>query len=326
MKQQQYIMVNWMNKEFEVAVLIAVYNGEQYLEELLDSLQQQTYRDFVCYVHDDGSADKSMEIIKKYQYESKLHLNVLEYPPTGSAKANFMSLVEYAVEPYLMFCDQDDVWLPQKIEESVCRIKKLENTNANPALVFSDMKVVNDKLDVIAESFLAYTGLDSKRITPQNLMLENVIAGCSMIMNRSLYKMSSQIKNIDNVNIHDHFFALLASCTGSIDFIEKPLLLYRQHSNNVKGAKMKSSVIRRVYNNFGNMVAKQYKSRFQEWMTRLQRQAGEIADIEEVRKPYKKICEEFSSISEKNKFQRIAFYLKNHILRKKYNLWFLMWC
>lgn len=311
----------------EVAVLIATYNGAKYLEELFQSLEKQTYKSFVCYVHDDGSKDGTKEIIKKYQNQSGLTVKVLDYPATGSAKANFMSMIQYVSEPYIMFCDQDDIWLENKIELSLKKIRDVEKATRNyPVLVFCDLKVVDEHLHVISDSFMKHTGLNPNRIHPNELLLENVIPGCTCIINKKLYNLALQADDYGLINIHDHFMALLASCSGIIAYIDQPLILYRQHSHNEKGAVKNISVYGRITGNIRRLMQHDYRRGFNEWMLALQKQAGVIAKIDGVKSKERSLCYEFSTIRTKSKLYRVRFYLSNHVLRSKYNMWFLMWC
>ena len=199
----------------EVAVLIAAYNGEAYIGELLDSLERQTFRDFICYIHDVGSQDQTVDILRKYRDESRLSICLLDYPATGSSKANFMSMLRYVREPYVMFCDQDDVWLEDKIRVSLDRIRSIE-TGQRPAMVFSDLRVVDQDLNTIADSYMNYTGVDPRRQKPGQLLLCNIAPGCTMIINRPLFEKGMHIEDYIGINYHDHFFALLAACSGVI--------------------------------------------------------------------------------------------------------------
>lgn len=309
----------------EVAVLIATYNGASYIGELLNSLKQQDFQNFTCYVHDDGSTDGTIDIVRKYRDEGELDINILDYPPTGSAKANFMSMLKYIHEPYAMFCDQDDVWLNNKIEISLRTIKSIE-CGSLPVLTFSDLRVVDENLNTISDSFMKYTGLSPKRIKPNELLLENVVAGCTAIMNRYLYEEAQNIQTYEKINIHDHFFALLASCSGKIAYINQPLILYRQHGNNEKGAIHSQGTVQRALDNYNRIKSGVYKERFSEWICRLQEQASFISKMDCIDEPSRILCKEFSEISKKNKLSRIWFYIHNQVLKKEHKMWFLLWC
>ncbi len=98
----------------ETAILLTTYNGGKYLPELLRSLADQTCQDFVCYIHDDGSVDNTVDLCKAFCREHEGQFVLLDYPKTGSAKNNFLSLLERVEADHYLFCDQDDFWLPDK--------------------------------------------------------------------------------------------------------------------------------------------------------------------------------------------------------------------
>ena len=102
-----------------VAILLATYNGEKYIEEFLISLQGQTFQNYICYIHDDGSKDRTRRIAEEFEKRDPGHFQILEGPSQGGAKENFLWMLGQIEAEYYMFADQDDVWLPEKIEKSV---------------------------------------------------------------------------------------------------------------------------------------------------------------------------------------------------------------
>ena len=309
----------------EVAILLATYNSEDYIRELLDSLNSQSYKDFVCYVHDDGSKDNTPEILQNYAETSEFKLKILSYPPTGSARSNFLSMLKYAEEPYIMFCDHDDVWRSDKIERSVSTIKTIEHDN-KPALVFSDLAVVNKNLDIISDSFMRYTGLDPNRISLKDLLLENVAAGCTMIANKALYSIARDVSDYNNIPMHDHWFIITAAAIGTIGFIDDPLIYYRQHEINELGAIKKKGIADRASIILKRIVSREYKKELDKWISIRQRQAGELAKLSGLSDEDRLLCEQFSSLKEYNKIHRLRFYVSNDVKRSNYPLWFLLWC
>ena len=312
----------------KIAVLIATYNGEKYIKELLDSLKMQTEKDFCCYIHDDGSSDATMEILSKYKNNNDLNITILDYPPTGSAKANFISLLNYINEPYAMFCDQDDIWECRKIEVLLNQIELMEKEHGSdcPIMIFSDLKVVDESLHVIDESFMHFTGKDPYQTKVNNLLVTNVIPGCSSIMNRSLYELAGKCSNIDNIMMHDHYVALIASCDGLIDYCSTPLILYRQHNNNQLGAEQKIGTVDRM-RIIWNLVKKgTYVNGIKEWHSAIRLQAGEVANVIENKGDNYYLCKEFSMIGERDKITRVRFIKGNHISKGKNGWWFLLWC
>lgn len=308
----------------EVAILVATYNGENYLTDLIDSIMKQTFQNFICYVHDDGSTDKTMEILIQLRNKYADKIIILDYPPTGSAKANFMSMLAYPSEPYIMFADQDDYWLEDKIEKSLNEIKKIESDTRVPSLVFTDLEVVDSNLSILDRSFMNKMGFDPKRIRYQQLMAENIGAGCTMIMNNTLLKIVSRLNNLDNIRMHDGWFMVVAAIYGKIKYIPESTILYRQHSTNVCGSK-KESIKSKIYKNIKLFINDENRKAKQKWLFQMDNMATELLTFDDLPDTINKTLNELILIHKKNKFQRITFYVRNHFLRNKRNLWMLMW-
>jgi len=223
---------------FKIDILLATYNGEKYLKEQLDSLFSQTVQDFRIIIRDDQSIDKTLKIIKEYQVIYQNRIELLE-DNLGNLKSSksFMKLLEYSNSEYVMFCDQDDIWLPTKIEISLNKIMELENKNMKdtPLLIFTDLKVVDEQLNVMQESFWRYQKLNPKISKNwKKLLAQNVITGCTMIMNKKAKEVTLPFKL--EMMIHDQWIGVNVAKYGKIDYIKEQTILYRQHGNNVAGA------------------------------------------------------------------------------------------
>ncbi len=232
------------NDNAEAAILVATYNGEKYLDVQLQSIIDQTFESFVCYIQDDGSNDGTIDIIRKY--ESLYPEKFIFLPPKqglGAAR-NFLSLADYVrkntEEPYIFFCDQDDYWAPTKIERQIELLKTNERV-LQPLLVYCDQEIVDGDLNTIAASGMHYikrkAGVDDsfKRLT-----FWNCAAGCTLCFNRCLLNVAIDGLDIDRVVMHDWWFMLVARCYGNILYVDEPLMKYRQHGYNALGANDKS--------------------------------------------------------------------------------------
>lgn len=221
-----------------VDILMATYNGERFVREQIESIQAQTFTDWRLLISDDCSTDDTLSIVHEMAEEDSRIELVSEGIRHGSAKANFMYLLRQSDAPYAMFCDQDDVWLPEKVEKSLACLSRMEAVSSTntPLLAFCDMKVVGIDLDILHESFIQMSKFDLTRIKFKQLLAHNVAAGCCMIINRATIERCCRPISPDSIEMHDWWAMLVASEFGRIEYIAEPLSLYRQHGLNVVGA------------------------------------------------------------------------------------------
>jgi glycosyltransferase involved in cell wall biosynthesis len=222
----------------KVDILLSTYNGEKYLSELLDSIINQTYKFWRLIIRDDGSKDKTKEILNYYKdkYSDKIIIVEEESSRLGPCKS-FLSLLSKSSSPYVMFCDQDDVWLPEKTEVSLNCIKKNEIENPGiPLVVFSDMVVVDENLRTLNESFFKGLSAPISQVSdPYYLVYRNVAAGCSMLANRKAVSLLDNITK--NILMHDGWLMIATALSGKNIFIPRALVKYRIHVKNVIGFK-----------------------------------------------------------------------------------------
>ena len=219
-------------------ILLSTYNGEKYIKEQLDSLLSQTRKNFEILIRDDGSSDNTINIILEYQkkYPKEIRYIKDDLGNLGSSKS-FIKLLEYSDSEYIMFCDQDDIWLPEKIEKSINKIKELEvESNKNiPLLVFTDLTVVDEKLNIINKSYWNYQKLIPSITNDwKKLLSQNVITGCTIIMNKKAKEVCLPFTL--EMMIHDQWIGVNVSKYGKIGYLNEQTILYRQHGNNVEGA------------------------------------------------------------------------------------------
>ncbi len=219
-----------------VDILLATYNGEKYLVDLLDSIFAQTYQNFRIIVRDDQSSDSTMDIVAGYRQKYPERIFVHHGEGKGPVQ-NFSALMSLSEAPYVMFCDQDDVWLPEKIAVSLDYIQSLEERSGSetPCLVHSDLMVVDQDLVPIAESFWRFSGIDGRRDSLGNLLVQNVVTGCAAMFNQALVDVCGPIP--EGALMHDWWVGLVASGMGGIAPIRRPLIEYRQHLENKLGAR-----------------------------------------------------------------------------------------
>jgi glycosyltransferase involved in cell wall biosynthesis len=219
-----------------IDILLSTFNGERYLGDLIESLLRQTYKEWRLLVRDDGSSDATLKIIKNYSIRFPEKIIVLEDDGKRlGACQSFASLLSHSTADYTMFCDQDDVWLLEKVEKSLKKMQELESEyESRPILVHTDMTVVDHHLTTISDSFWKYQHLDPKLDRLNHLLLLNNVTGCTMMINRKLRNISMPIPG--NAIVHDWWVVLVASAFGRIGVCAAPSILYRQHGSNQIGA------------------------------------------------------------------------------------------
>ncbi len=217
-----------------VDIVMSTFNGERYLAQQLDSILSQTFTDWRLIVRDDGSTDGTGAILESYRqcYPDKIQL--LAATSHLGVRESFSVLLQESTAPYTMFCDQDDVWSPFKIEKSVRVMQETEQTySPMPLLIYTDLTIVDADLTIQDRSFLHYQ--KSRPLTDfKSLLVTNTIAGCTICMNERLRTLIGTIP--DSAMMHDWWAGLVAAAFGRVIFVPESTVLYRQHSRNVVGA------------------------------------------------------------------------------------------
>ena len=226
-----------IKSDSKIAILMATYNGDEYLSQQIDSILSQTYQQWHLFVHDDGSADRTVSILNDYVKKYPKKITIIDYPPQGGALQNFMSLLEYVESEYYMFSDQDDIWIKEKISMEMERMSYEEQHHPNtPIIVFSDLFVVDTNLCIISNSFMSYSGIYPEYLTTfESLAASNHTTGCTMLFNHNTKKTVKYPFTV--ATMHDAWITLCAiKAHGILNYISKPLVFYRQHNNNTLGA------------------------------------------------------------------------------------------
>lgn len=222
-----------------IDILLATFNGDAFLAEQIESVLAQSITDWRILVRDDGSSDEMVAIVRRYALQYPERIFLIEDQDTNlGAAGNFARLMEHSQAPYVMLCDQDDVWHPAKVERMLAAMRELEEESAAglPLLVYSDLTVVDRDLKVEQPSFWRYMQTDPGSGNAINrLMWHNVVTGCASICNRHLVELALPIPA--EALMHDWWMALVAASLGRLQSLPEATVLYRQHDTNTLGAK-----------------------------------------------------------------------------------------
>lgn len=284
-----------------ITILMATYNGGKFVEAQLDSLRAQSFTDWRLWVRDDGSNDDTLEIIRRYAGQDE---RVRLLPPDGmrlGAAMSFSSLMErFALESeYIMFCDQDDVWQPDKIAITMAKMREMEGHFGakTPLLVHTDLSVADRDLKLLPPSFWHYQGLNPEIKSLNRLLVQNNVTGCTVMANQALAKLACHMPA--QAIMHDWWLALVAAAFGKIGHIARTTMLYRQHGGNDTGAKRYG--VAQLPHHIKGGIAPMRAS-----LLRTQRQAGALlARYAAAFDPQQRLLlEKYTDLSENNFFMR----------------------
>lgn len=216
--------------EKKITIALAVYKPNiEWLKLLLQSLNNQSYKNIELIICDDcpeSPVNPSIfeEYIKNFPYK------IYQNKKNIGSNLTFEYLTSLATGDYIAYCDQDDIWTPNKLE----RLKK-ELELSNSLLSFSDMFIIDAQNKKIANSITKirrrHIFLSGENLSKQ-LLVRNFVTGCTMLVNSQIAKEAIPFAT---KMVHDHWLALYASSKGSIKFVNESLIYYRQHSQNQTG-------------------------------------------------------------------------------------------
>ena len=220
-----------------VDILAAVFNGGNYLDELLASLEAQEHRTWRLWVRDDGSTDETVDIVRRH---ATVDPRIVLLDASGDRlgpTAGFGWLLQRAPADsrYVMFADQDDVWLPTKVARTLAAMRLAEAAEAGPVLVHTDLTVVDDRLCVIDPSFWQYADVNPDSVSLRRLTVQNVVTGATVMLNRPLRELVGRVPPA--AVYHDWWCACVAAAFGRIVAVPEATILYRQHAANAVGAR-----------------------------------------------------------------------------------------
>ena len=231
---------------YRVLVLLSTYNGEKYLSDQILSILSQNGVDISILVRDDGSSDRTKEILKDFESNhSNIHVS---WGKNLGFVGSFTELVEMAVKgeayDYYAFSDQDDVWCPQKMRVACEQLSELPNDL--PCLFSSNSQYVDEHLNPLG----LFHPSEPYR-TKQNVMLYATEQGCSMVFNRKAIEYYQAHPPV--ITCHDRWMCLICNCFGEMKYCQTPLFYYRIHGGNALG-KVNKTLWQRIFGDLKLLV------------------------------------------------------------------------
>ncbi len=223
---------------------MAAYNGGKYLREQLDSILAQTYRDFLLYIRDDGSTDDTPQILAQYAAQDSRIRMVADTVKHRGCSGSFRYLTETVDADCYLFSDQDDVWLPEKVERTLDRLRAFGDST--PAAVHTDLQVVDESLKPLHPSFFRLTHREPEKASRLAYTCAYpTVTGCTAAFNRRARDLMVAAPPVHC--LHDRLLSLVVTAAGgTIDWLPEATVLYRQHSSNVLGATAERSAAQKL--------------------------------------------------------------------------------
>jgi glycosyltransferase involved in cell wall biosynthesis len=203
----------------QISVCIATYNGEKYIKEQLDSILPQLKQHDEIIISDDSSTDNTLQIINSFQDK---RIVLLRNQKFQSPIFNFENALKHSTGEYIFLADQDDVWMPDRLEKSIHLFDESD-------VIVSDCKVVNENLEVLNDSY--FSEVNAKPGLFRNWFRTSPYIGCCMAFKRKVLEMALPFPK--NIPMHDFWIAMVSEALFKVKFIYEPLVLYRRHSSNL---------------------------------------------------------------------------------------------
>ena len=217
-------------------IVLPTHNGSRFLDAQIESIAAQTVSEWRLLIRDDGSSDDTVGLIDAWTARES-RIERLQHPRGNlGVVQNVATLLETARDrgaAAVMLADQDDVWRPRKVERTLVRLDELETAVGPtlPVLVHTDLEVVDDELEPVAASFMAFQRIHHEPEDALRLLLvQNFVTGCTVLANRPLLDLALPVPDV--TPMHDWWLGLCAAAAGVVAFVAEPTVQYRQHGGN----------------------------------------------------------------------------------------------
>ena len=256
----------------KIDILMATYNGQKYLVEQLDSIINQTYHNWNLLIRDDNSTDKTLEIIQNYHKKDKRIKILKDNKGNLGIVRNFEELLKSSESEFIMFSDQDDIWVENKLDMYLKMIEKIKNKGF---MIHSDAILFDkNKSNILKDTFISKKAINRGL---ENVFFNYFVQGATILI-------SKEIKNFilpfpKEVYLHDRYIHLISELFFERIFVNKALIYYRQHGDNQIGAKntirelllkryfdeRDRQLIKIIYNKYGSLLTEDKKKLIEEY-------------------------------------------------------------
>ncbi len=307
------------NMEDKVDILLTTYNSKiEYLKEQLDSILNQTYKNFKLIISDDCSPNEEVrKVLKEYEQKDNRIQLYFQQQNLGYTK-NFEFVLTKSTADYITFCDHDDIWYPNKIEESLRTLKEKKVD-----LVYCDARQIDENGKILHESYLRYKNMPildgkyQKEILPFS---RHIAIGCSQLFTKRVKDF--MIPFTENTMAHDWHSLYIANALNGVYCIDKPLFGYRLHGNNAFGGRSFKQNVKmwkekngNSYNSYlkyryraitetylaGVLMCENYRNRISEYIKSYSKEINNKNDFNKQLKSEKEIIE-YLKKAQKSKF------------------------
>lgn len=300
----------------KISIALCTYNGEKFLREQLDSIARQTVLPDELVVCDDRSGDGTLEILAEFKSQAPFAVHIHRNDNNLGPVKNFDKAISLGRGDYICLCDQDDVWFLDKLEVTLSAMREMEQVygSATPLLVHTDLRVVDEQLQVLGDSLWGYIGSEPARLKSLNrVLMQNFATGCTVMINRSLRDLALPVPS--EARMHDWWLALVATAFGRVSAVPRATMLYRQHGRNESGA-FHWKFMKEIFGFFDHKQGKAAIIRRDALLTNMEQQAAVFAERYSSRLDLetRKMLSEFCTLRQKGFFMRRYLTLRHGFL------------
>lgn len=233
----------------KAVILMATYNGEKYIGQQIESIIGQSFQNWELYISDDCSTDRTREILMEYQKREPRICEIIVNEGMHGAFNNYYSIMRHLKKSqkefeYVFYCDQDDVWLSDKMERQINDLKKCDFTK--PALCCSNLQLADGNLNQLGVNIDKYSDINPRN--KYNVFFKNkYVWGTTIAHNKALWDMLIIPEDINNDISHDSYLSKYAAAYGEIIYDEIPTVIYRRHGNNVSDLPKRNMSLMNAY-------------------------------------------------------------------------------